>query len=232
MQIFTKKGTIIGVFVVLSILTLSCMGLAYYFYDTKPVCENNQVFSDIEEEVVEEEQFYVEIKGAVNTPGVYLVTENEIINDVITLAGGLKKNAYTNNINLSKSVTKEMVIYVYTTSEIKKNVSYSTTSCTTSSYTIDNCTSTNSSVIETTSAPSSTSTTTSSDTSSTISTIVNINTATLEELTTLSGIGTTKAQAIITYRTEHGNFTQIEDLKNVSGIGDSTFEKIKANITI
>ncbi|MCD8069553.1 MAG: helix-hairpin-helix domain-containing protein [Lachnospiraceae bacterium] len=61
---------------------------------------------------------------------------------------------------------------------------------------------------------------------------INLNTATLEELCTLSGIGESKAQAILSYREEHGGFTDIEELKEVSGIGDSTFEKIKESIYV
>ena len=62
--------------------------------------------------------------------------------------------------------------------------------------------------------------------------VVNINTATLLELQTIPGVGESKAQAIITYREENGGFKSIEEITNVSGIGDSTFEKIKNNITI
>ena len=61
---------------------------------------------------------------------------------------------------------------------------------------------------------------------------VSINTASKEELMTLSGIGEAKAGAIIEYREKNGNFASIEDIKNVSGIGDAIFEKIKDNITI
>ncbi|MCD7739014.1 MAG: helix-hairpin-helix domain-containing protein [Lachnospiraceae bacterium] len=61
---------------------------------------------------------------------------------------------------------------------------------------------------------------------------VNLNTATLEELCTLSGIGGSKAQAILSYREEHGGFGAIEELKEVSGIGDSTFEKIRESIYV
>ena len=60
---------------------------------------------------------------------------------------------------------------------------------------------------------------------------ININSADVAELTGLSGIGEAKAKAIIQYRNENGNFTNIEDIKNVSGIGDALFEKISNQIT-
>ena len=62
--------------------------------------------------------------------------------------------------------------------------------------------------------------------------IININTANQSELTTLSGIGDAKAQAIIDYRNTNGYFKSIEDIKNVSGIGDVIFAKIKDYITV
>ena len=61
---------------------------------------------------------------------------------------------------------------------------------------------------------------------------VNINTATLEELMTLEGIGQTYAQRIIDYREANGPFTDIKQIKNVSGIGDKRYEAIKDFITI
>ena len=61
---------------------------------------------------------------------------------------------------------------------------------------------------------------------------ININSANITELQTLEGIGQAKAKAIIEYRESNGNFQKIEDIKNVSGIGDSAFEKIKDKITI
>jgi competence protein ComEA len=63
-------------------------------------------------------------------------------------------------------------------------------------------------------------------------TAVNLNTATETELTTLPGIGPSKAAAIITYRTDNGNFQKVEDLKEVRGIGDKTFEQLKELITV
>ena len=61
---------------------------------------------------------------------------------------------------------------------------------------------------------------------------ININTATAEQLTELNGIGEVKANAIIEYRNNFGNFISLEEIMNVKGIGEKTFEKIKDYITI
>ena len=63
------------------------------------------------------------------------------------------------------------------------------------------------------------------------STKININTATIEELMTLPGIGESKAKSIIKYR-ENAQFKSIEDIKNIQGIGENLFAKIKENITV
>ena len=62
--------------------------------------------------------------------------------------------------------------------------------------------------------------------------LININTASLEQLQTLNGIGESKAKSIVEYRTTNGNFKSIEEIKNVSGISESLYEKIKDSITI
>ena len=61
--------------------------------------------------------------------------------------------------------------------------------------------------------------------------LINVNTATAEELETLTGIGPSLAQAIIDYRAEHGDFTAAEDLLNVKGIGEAKLEGFRAEIT-
>ncbi|MFT3653942.1 ComE operon protein 1 [Bacillus sp. B01(2024)] len=61
---------------------------------------------------------------------------------------------------------------------------------------------------------------------------VNINTATLDELQAISGVGQRKAEAIIAYREENGRFQTAEDLMNVSGFGEKSFERIKTSITV
>ena len=62
--------------------------------------------------------------------------------------------------------------------------------------------------------------------------IVNINTASSEELQTIPGIGPSKAEAVVEYREENGMFQTIEDITNVSGIGEKSFERIKSSITV
>ncbi len=61
---------------------------------------------------------------------------------------------------------------------------------------------------------------------------VNINTASAEELSTLPGIGQSKAAAIVTYRKTNGDFKTVDDLSKVKGIGDKILEKIKPEITV
>lgn len=69
-------------------------------------------------------------------------------------------------------------------------------------------------------------------TESTKTSKININTATQTQLETLPGIGASTATKIITYRKEKGKFSKVEDIKEVSGIGDAKFEKIKEYITV
>lgn len=178
------------------------------------------------------EYFYVDIKGAVTSPGVYKVENGNRIIDVIKLAGGLTKVADTSVLNLSKKINDEMSIIIYTKNQIKqfKNSGLSTNE-TIIKYIEKECTcpdpSTNDACISDNSNQDDT--TTQNDTATTG---VSINTGTLVQLQTLPGIGESKAQAIIDYRNVNGSFKTIDEIKNVSGIGDSTFAKIKDYITI
>ncbi len=214
-------------------------GLFVYFYYVKSFKSENasQVQESVEtfdEEPNEKEklsEFYVEIKGAVNSPGVFKVTSDNIINDAINMAGGLKNNAYTKNINLSKNVSKEMVVYVYTNYEysLVNTKEEKTTECNCPKQDISVCTDKGASIITSDEnkpeeLPDSNSEVENSK--------VNINNATKEMLTSLSGIGDAKAQKIIDYRNENGLFKSIEDIKNVTGISEKLFEQIKEFITI
>lgn len=209
-------------------------GLFAYFYYVKGFKSDNinqtqedvETFDNDSNEKEELLEFYVEIKGAVNSPGVFKVTSDNIIN----MAGGLKNNAYTKNINLSKNVSKEMVVYVYTNYEYSLlNTKEETTECNCPKQDISVCTDKGTSIITSDEnkpeeVPNSKSETENDK--------VNINTSTKEVLTSLSGIGDAKAQNIIDYRKENGLFKSIEDLKNVTGISEKLFEQIKEFITI
>ncbi len=230
------KYWIISILIILLIIANISISI-YFNYYKEPIKEEIIELEEKEEPIVENTFYYVDIKGAVANPGVYLVNKGTIINDVINLAGGLTRYASTKYLNLSKSTSKEMVIYIYTINELqeldtKKEAIKETCNC--PKEEIKECIEQKISIIE--NKPS-----TKEDIPSTNeeptnievpSTKININTATKEELMTLSGIGESKAIAIIEYRTNNGLFQSIEDIKNVSGIGDSAFEKIKDYITI
>lgn len=190
--------------------------------------ENNEI-----EKETNKAKIFIDIKGAIKKPGVYEIDNNAIINDVIKLAGGFNSNAYKDGINLSKKLKDETVIYVYTKDEIKNSQVESSKSnitannpCNVPDYSICECVNEKSSIIEI-----GESNTDKNDNNTEVKT-VNINNATISELSTLNGIGESKAQAIIQYREDNGNFTKIEDIMNVSGIGEKAFEKIKDFITI
>lgn len=167
------------------------------------------------------EELKVDIKGQVINPGIYSLKDGSRVIDVIAAAGGLTEYADTSVINLSKKIQDEMVIIVYSgeevidfhkTKEIEKQVEEKCIQKDEESLKNDACiTNTN---------------------NSNLTGKISINTATLEELMTLTGIGEAKAKDIISYRESNGPFKTIEDLKNVSGIGDSVFAKIKENITV
>ena len=220
MKILNKKQIVLGILIFLSLVVLGLS--AYIIYSLNNEEENLNIAledSPVKIENTEEEtneSIYVEVKGAVQNPGVYAMNEQDLINDAINLAGGFLDNAYTDNINLSKKVTDELVIFVYTEKE------YQNTTSSNNDYQIDNALKNKVSII--------TSDSTNSDTGT--SSLININLASITELMTLPGIGETKANNIISYREENGFFKAIEEIKNVSGIGDATFDQFKALITV
>ena len=160
---------------------------------------------------------YVYICGSVKNPGVYEVAEGSRIYQVVDLAGGFTKKADTESVNLAETVTDGQMVNIPSESE--------TAAAATDSSTASDSTAT--------SAGSGTDDSYSSGTSNTSdSALININTADLTSLMTLSGIGEVKAQAIIDYREENGAFASTEDIMNVSGIADATYANIKDYITV
>ena len=197
----------------------------------------------LKEEIVDDfSKIYVDIKGAIVNPGVYEVDSDMIVNDVIKLAGGLKDNADTSIINLAKRVSDGDLIIIYTKEEVENSnikdvetvVKVVDKECVCPNIQNDACicnTESNDDVsnVDETSSTQIEDTITNGNTTDGK---ININTATLEQLMELSGIGEAKANAIIAYRNEKGKFKSIEDIKDVSGIGEALYEKIKDNITV
>lgn len=193
---------------------------------------------------------YCDIKGNVNNPGVYEINNGDTIQDIINLSGGLKKNSYTDNINLSKKVKDEMVIYIFSNSEISKIKELSNCVCEdtyvykeceddknlgneeNNSKLEENITNTNDEIIKNSTTTKIIKTTEKIDITTKIKYPININLASIEELLNIKGLGEKKASSIIKYREEHGNYESIEDIKKVDGIGDKLFESIKEFITL
>ncbi len=152
---------------------------------------------------------YVHMCGAVVQEGVYMLPEGSRLTEGIMAAGGFTEEADTSFHNLAACLQDGQKIYVPTKEEVKdmsveERLTYGT--------------------LPETDAPGQQGTGTSKK--------VNLNTADVSELMTLSGVGQSKAESIIQYRTKVGSFSGIEELKNVTGIGDAMFERIKEYITV
>lgn len=193
--------------------------------------ELEDIFSDVVPAKKEDEEvknIKVDIKGAVVMPGVYEIPTGSRVEEALVKSGGLREDADTQYINLSKVLGDEMVIIIYSKSEIESMVEGNTTikyidkTCICPEKKNDACLGSN----KTTNQKNNETKEEENDTS-----IININTASLAVLQKLAGIGEAKAKAIIEYRTTKP-FGVVEDLKNVKGIGDAIFDKIKERITV
>jgi len=224
-----KKNWIFVISIVFSVICLITSGVLFYYYnDAKTEKHLNEIA--IEEEsiidVIETSVIKVDVKGAVKKAGVYELDSNSTIHDAIIMAGGVTSKGSTKNINLAKKLTDEMVIYVFTKEELENKektneVVCEIPKCECETIVVNECPN-----IDETLTPEV------DDKPKEESVKISINTASLEELMTLSGVGESKAKAIIEYRETNGQFKTIEEIMNVSGIGESAFEKIKDKITI
>ncbi|WP_412762000.1 MULTISPECIES: helix-hairpin-helix domain-containing protein [Priestia] len=208
---FSKKQWLIGCICL-------AVGLAFYIYRTggeKP--ESSLQTSDIikaessatkkegesSEQVISSQDspfVMVDIKGAVQKPGVYQLPKDARVKDALAQAGGATKEADLRQLNLASKLQDAMAVYIPAAGEEIP--------------------------------PSSPVSSISSSGTSNDQPLVNINTANTDELQTLNGIGPSKASAIVSYREENGLFQTVEDLGQVSGIGEKSLEKIKAQITV
>lgn len=142
--------------------------------------------------------------GEVQQEGVYELPEDARVNDALQMAGGFSKAASKDAVNLAERVVDGQRIYFPSAEEVENRTWDAETAQS------------------------------DSDVSSQAEKAhkININTADKEELMTLSGIGEAKADAVIAYREKHGSFQNIDEIMNVSGIGENLFEKIKEKICV
>ena len=179
--------------------------------DYNTIEENQEIMikenstKDESEETEEKELVIVHIAGCVKKPGIVRLPEGSRIEDAINAADGLNEDADISNINLAHVLEDGTKIRIPSINDENNNEE--------EDYIIDG---------------------TSSETSSNQSKgkLVNINTATASDLQTLDGIGPSLATRIVEYRNSNGKFKKIEDIKNVSGIGDSKYAKIKDYIKV
>lgn len=151
--------------------------------------------TNVDETSEKPKEVYVHIDGEVVNPGLYKLTTDDRVNDLLVLAGGATDKASLKDVNLAKRLEDEMKIYIPSKDEIVSNEVLGQSGLSSSTGKI------------------------------------NLNTASKDELKTLPGIGDSRADEIIRYR-ENTGFSKLEDIKNISGIGDKTYDKLKDLISV
>lgn len=189
--------------ILLLIALISCGGIFYNQFASHEKADEITT-TDIAEHMPVNDEVTVYVSGEVNSPGVITLDNSCRIKDAITACGDFTPLADKNSVNLAQKLTDGMQIKV---SALSQNQSDKT------DYdAILNEGTNNKSTQDTT--------------------MVNINTASKEELDTLPGVGPATADKIIEYRETNGQFNSIEDIKNVRGIGEAKFSKMQSRIQI
>ena len=202
MKNFFTKPLILFLPILSASFIAACAGETSVVYTSEYT--DTSALSESEETVSEESVIYVSVSGHVLNPGVYILPEGSRVYEAINAAGGVTDDGTLDGINTAVLLEDEAYILIPGISDSDEtNTSEGMVA-----------------VGELTASES-------GETGK-----ININTADLSSLMTLSGIGKAKAEAIISYRETNGNFEAIEDIKNVSGIKDGVFESIKDEITV
>lgn len=203
---FTKREQIVILVIVFIIIFL--LGFKILFKDIIDLKKDKMEIRSIEENIIGEdftedednynETIMVHISGQVYNPGLIELEMGKRVNDAVEMAGGLKKDADMDRINLAKKLEDEEKIYIPKIGEDLPNELENSTTTTTNSKESGK---------------------------------IDINTCTKGELVTLPGIGDVLADRILDYRTSN-KFIKIEDIMNVSGIGEKKFDSIKDLIKV
>lgn len=202
-----KKKILIEIIIALVLV----IAVIYNFFTTNEenidlgnIVQNIPSNEDVIEETKQEENMKIHITGEIKNPGIIELKIGSRIADAIEKAGGVTSLANLENVNLAYELEDGQKLYIPNINETKNE------------YVLDGI---DSNIVETTNF-------------SNANKIININKASEIELQEIPGVGPSMAKKIITYREENGKFKNIEDIKNVSGIGEKKFENIKEYITI
>lgn len=209
--------------IIIGIGAIIILVIGYYIYSLTSNQSYEQLDTTSEEistqstENVENdtEEIVIHIAGEVKNPGIVRIKDGARIADIIEQAGGLTDKADITNINLAYIMEDGQKITIPSKNEDTQKEYISNES---GQGVVDDAPQTSKNI--------------NVQTSQNASAKININKATSEELQVLSGIGESTASKIIEYRKQNGDFKQIEDLKNVPGIGEAKFEAIKNMIKV
>lgn len=236
-------------YIVICIISILLLGIFLFiiFNREEKIIEEEIVVEKKEEPKVEVSTVKVDVKGYVKKEGVYELDSNSRVIDAINRAGGLKENANTDYINLSKKLVDEMIIIIYSNDQVSKfkeeenEIIYIEYKCDCPDNINDTCITEKDTVNtngvedkkeESKDEEEKEEEELKNSKEESKEELISINNGTKEELMTLPGIGESKADNIIKYREENGDFKNLEDIMNVSGIGESAYSKIKTLIKL
>lgn len=214
---------------ILAILLVLLIGTGLYIYkkpkdDIKFVSKVGEEYCEEleanerntgEEQIVSENQMIVvDVAGEVKSPSVYFFSKNARVYEAVEAAGGLTETADTSITNMAAPLVDGTKLYIPNKKDIEEETKK--TGLTPGEKYVNETTGSSMSLVQ----------------GGNGSGLININKAESTELQKLSGVGPSTAEKIITYRNEFGQFKRIEDLMNVSGIGEKTFAKLKKSISV
>lgn len=202
--------------------------------ETSPDSTESEGISKKKAEITESDQssaiqrpvsqtIYVDVCGAVVNPGVYELSSDSRVFQAIEKAGGYLPGAAASYLNRARSLSDGQQIYVPTQEEVDGQTIPLTQDETAQDGMVQEGTAQTGTAADNTADGTGT---------TQAGQRINLNTADVSQLSTLTGVGESKALAIIAYREENGPFTSIEDIMNVPGIKEGTYEKIKDKIAI
>lgn len=213
----------------LIIVVISLVAVIYFLRSPKPddeLLKTSSASTSVSQATTETslaDTVYVDVKGAVKHPGMYRLKGDARLMDAIEAAGGCVPKADKSAVNLAQKIKDQSLISIpYQHQKHGAIVKYPDDAAATPASTAKDA---NSSVNQGQDASA-------TGTSGAKSDKININTATATDLTKLDGIGEKRAETIIRYRTEHGSFKSVDDLKNISGIGEKTVAKLKEQVIV